>query len=147
MALRPQDERSEFCAWGVWGDAVPPQKPAASERVSAIYARNPQGYARSLFLSKARGFASRNNLTTRHSVFEMGVSTFACLRFLRTALLTRTASRALWLHKGRHAFFANQNTEVVLLTSILVRGVFTPPRRPRVSGARSLFPTFSSQAF
>ena len=66
MVLRPQDERvkrSEFCVWGVWGDAVPPQKPAASERVSAIYARarNPKGYAlvRSLFPSKARGFASR----------------------------------------------------------------------------------------
>ena len=36
-ARRASLRRSEFCVWGVWGDEVPPQKPAASERDSAFH--------------------------------------------------------------------------------------------------------------
>ena len=36
-ARRASRRRSKFCAWGVWGDAVPLQKRAASERTKCAF--------------------------------------------------------------------------------------------------------------
>ena len=59
---------------GVWGDEVPPRKRAASQRTKcAFYARNPKGYARSLFFTQARFAETRYCLETRQNDYKLSL--------------------------------------------------------------------------
>ena len=90
-ARRASRRRSEFCAWGVWGDAVPPQKRAASERANVIerarqavrygaYSVRERSEAHSLFLPKARFAETRKQPCNAVRIF-----VFACSRGKKNA--------------------------------------------------------------